>query len=106
MEYAINGTLGWDDDPKLAQFTLVIDYTDIPEQTLLARAAAHDIISFRRPHKARGRDHVVNMNGQTYRVPWADVGKSDPTDKVVERAKSDPTYRARLEAQLAEIDNE
>jgi len=94
-----HGTLGWSgDDTNVAKFTLVIDYTDIPENTLLSRAAAHDVIAFRRPHKARGRKHVMdNVDGKTFHVNWRDVGKRTMT----------PDEKRALIARLeAELENE
>jgi len=75
MKYTLHATIGWSGDEDPSKFTLVIDYSGIPENTLLSRAAQHDVIAFRRPHKAKGRDHVKKMNGKTYHVNWKDVGK-------------------------------
>ena len=94
--YTIHGTIGWRDDDNPAPFTLVIDYTDIPESTLKARAAAHDVIAFRRPHKNRGRKHVeANVRGKTFHVNWRDVGKRTMT------TDEKRALIARLEAEIA-----
>ena len=75
MKYTLHGTIGWQGEDDSSKFTLVIDYSGIPKDTLHSRAAQHDVISFRRPHKSKGRKHVKEMNGQTYHVNWKDVGK-------------------------------
>ena len=98
MKHTIHGTIGWRDDDNPALFTLVVDYTDIPDATLYARALAHDVISFRRPHKARGRKHVDdNVRGKTFHVNWRDVGK---------RTMTTDEKRSLIERLEAEIANE